>query len=95
MFHRGTAPRLYHCKASRLWQVAWTIEKREKTGRRHRVRKHFRDESEARDYLDNCLQLWRTGLLHHQEDASTALRLLQGTNVTLTELAERFLKKRQ
>lgn len=87
------APTMYYLPSSRLWCVQWNGRGRTAQGRRKRERKTFAHEADATGYLEQAKLWWKTGWLGHQKDAMQALELIAGYDITLTELARRYVKK--
>lgn len=75
------------------WAVVATLAEKRGPGRRKRVRKCFTDETEAKEYHALLTRLWRVDWLERQQDALTALKVIEGHPVTLTELARRYAAK--
>jgi Fe-S cluster biosynthesis and repair protein YggX len=87
------APRMYFMASMRLWAVMWKGSKRTAAGRWKRERKMFVNEADAKRYLEQARLWWHTGWLQRQGDAMQALALIAGRNITLTELARRYVEK--
>jgi len=90
-------PRMYQTtRADVPFQVVWTrTDQPARGGRKPRVQKCFASEAEATDFLNQAREYWRAGLLEKQIDAQTAIEMLAGTSITLTELARNYLNGRR
>lgn len=86
------APKLYWLASTKMWQVTWIAPGREKGGRRRRRRKYFVNEQEAKDYRDQVEQLQKAGALEAQRDAISAMEIMEGTGVTLSQLAKAYMR---